>query len=153
MKGSVRFLVCAAALVLLGAAPAPHTRTPYSLVIGDLSRQQRVAPENPCTEDDVCSDVMLETRLWNVEVLAGNETPSRLIVRHRAHLAYPPGKRIKLVMVVGPPSNGIREGGYIGTPTNGRVCVDESMFLPNPDGMRIPRGHSVNEDGDVCFTV
>ncbi|HEX4846690.1 MAG TPA: hypothetical protein VFV30_00980 [Novosphingobium sp.] len=153
MTSAARLVLCSAALLTLGAAPSPGKGTPYSLVIGDLSRQKD-APGSPCEPDeDLCMDVMLETRLWNVEVLAGNETNSRLRVWHRAHTPYRWGARMQLAMIVGPSSKGIRRGINLGTPTNGRVCVDESWFLPNPEGMRIPRGHSVNEDGDVCFTV
>ena len=150
--GRSRVLIASAAL-LLGAASPPGPVTPYSLVIGTLVNQ-RDAPGNPCEPDeDLCMDVMMETRLVNVRVLAGNSTPVRLRVHHRQHSPYFRANGLRLAMIVGPEQDGIRRGVNLGRLEGGVVCVDESWFDPANEGMFIPRGRKVNEAGDVCFPV
>lgn len=153
MRQTLRLLGAAAALFLLGAAPQPKAKTDFSLVIGNLVSQDD-APGNPCEpEEDLCWDVMLETRLSNVEVLAGNPTNQRLRVWHRAHVPYRRGKQLRLAMIVGPASEGIRMGLNFGPPSNDQVCINQAWFDSANQGMAIPRGHKVNADGNVCFDV
>ena len=142
------------ALLAIGAAPPPaESRTAYSLVVGDLIGQ-RDAPGNPCEPDeDVCVDVMLETRLTNVRWLAGNHVPKQLQVRHRAHAPFRRGARLRLAMIVGSKFDGLRFGIMVGRPENGKVCVDQSWFEPAKQGMPIPSGHKTDENGDICFRV
>lgn len=154
--GSDRKVVLAFAasgLLLLGAAPTPKPATPYSLVIGTLV-SQRDAPGNPCAPDeDLCMDVMMETRLADVDVLAGNRTPVRLRIHHRQHAPYVPRDGLRLAMIVGANQDGIRRGVNLGTLEGGKLCVDKSWFDPANEGMALPRGRKVNADDNVCFSV
>lgn len=142
------------ALLAIGAAPPPaESGTPYSLVVGDLLGQRSV-PENPCElDEDLCMDVMLETQLNHVRWLAGNKVVSQLKVRHRAHVPYRRGTRLKVAMLVGPQLSGFRRGIMLGRPEKGQVCVDKSWFEPAEQGMPIPKGNIVDENGDICFRV
>ncbi len=149
--GWKRLALAIGCLGLIGATTPQAAGTSYSFVVGDLVSQQE-APGNPCElDEDLCIDAMIETRLSDVRVLAGNRVSDELRFRHRMHVPYRRGAQLQLAAVVIPASNGVRRGVLIGSVEDGKVCLDESWFQPNEDGMRIPRGHSVNADKDVCF--
>ena len=144
-------LLISLAVLSTGAASRSQPATPYSLVVGDLVSQKE-APGNPCGPDeDLCFDAMIETGLSDVLVLAGNWVSDTLRFRHRMHAPYRRGATMQLAAVVIPQSGGVRRGILIGRIYHGKVCLDESWFQPNEDGMPIPRGHSVNKDNEVCF--
>jgi hypothetical protein len=136
-------------------ASVPQNKpSPYSVIIGDLV-QQKDAPGNPCEPDeDLCLDVILETTLDDVELLAGNRVGDTVSVRHRAHVPYGRGRQIRLAMIVGPKlEGGFRKGIMLGRPEGGKICVDKSWFDPKQDGMRMPQGYRINNQGDICFRV
>ena len=133
------------------AAPSKKPKTPYSLVTGDLVAQQ-LAPGSPCgAGEDICLDVFLDTTLRNVQVLAGNPVGGRIVARHRAHVPYRRNVQFRLAIIVGPEVAGRRQGELLGAVEDDPICVDSSWFLPEKDGMVVPRRRAFERDGDICF--
>lgn len=146
-----RMALAVGCLGLIGATNPQAAGSPYSLVVGDLV-SQKIAPGNPCEPDeDVCMDVMIETRLTEVRVLAGNRVGASLRFRHRMHVPYRRGAQLQLAAVVLPPQDGVRLGALIGVVEDGKVCLPDSWFQPGEDLLPIPSGHRVNAVNEVCF--
>jgi hypothetical protein len=136
------------------AAQARET-SPYALIVGRLVTQVDTGMSPACDEGDICIDVILETTLRDIDMLAGRPVGQSVRVRHVAHVPYRRNARgrLDLAMIVWKDTKGVQRGIMLGEAVNGQYCVDQSWFDPTKKGMKIPRGRRVNKDGDICFAA
>lgn len=123
-------------------------RAPPSLIVGRWQRERFVGSV-PCPEDGICTNVIVEARIVDVETLSGPGAPRSLSARLEIHV--PPADGYDLMMVVWPRRNRIWEGRWVRPVQSGRdTCVETALLA----GLGVhPPARSYARGEDTCFPV